>query len=539
MGWKRRWTGRAAGTGLLLAALACNRDSGDCSRCASVVVAATGDPASLLPPLAQESVARDIGDQVFERLADLAPGAAPVDEGAFRPALAASWERVDSLAWRFHLRPGARWQDGRPVTAEDVRFSFAAFADSAIDAPARPNIAGITVVPEDSVTVLVRFPAPAAEQLYDATFHVRIIPSHIWAARPASTWGADTNVADLVGSGPYRVVEWRRGEFVRLVADSTGPQPPAIRRVVWRFAADPDAALNLVLSHDADLLETAGSPDRQARVLRDSTLRLLPYASAAYGFLGFQLAGEKAGDLNPIFGDVLTRWALALAIDRETLARSVFGREAKAPPGPMSQLLWIWSDSIRVLPFDTVQADRALDAAGWRLPPGATTRQRGSRALAFDILVPSSSAIRRQLAVAVQAMWQAVGAAVTVTAVEFPLFQECLGAGKFDSYIDAWLDEPSARGLKDQWTREGWSELNYGHYADPAFDALLERAGRAETREAAGRLYRQAMDTLNADVPAIFLYAPANAAVAARRVNGVEIDPYSWIGGLRRWSVTR
>ena len=61
-----------------------------------------------------------------------------------------------------------------------------------------------------------------------------------------------------------------------------------------------------------------------------------------------------------------TRRALALAVDRETLARSVFGREAKAPPGPMSQLLWIWNDSIATLPFDTAQADRALEAAGWR-----------------------------------------------------------------------------------------------------------------------------------------------------------------------------
>jgi peptide/nickel transport system substrate-binding protein len=374
------------------------------------------------------------------------------------------------------------------------------------------------------------------EQLYDATYHVRIIPSHVWSRRPKDTWAADTSVADLVGSGPYRVAEWKRGEFARLVADSTAPELPPIRRAIWRFAPDPDAALNLVLSHEADLLETAGSPDRQARVAHDSTLRLVPYASAAYGFLGFQIAGGPRGGPHPIFADAPTRRALAMAIDRETLARSAFGREAKAPPGPMSQLLWIWSDSIHVLPFDTVQADRALDAAGWHRSPGATSRQRGSRALAFDILVPSTSAARRQLAVTLQAMWQAVGAAVTVTAVDFPVFQERLGAGEFDSYIGAWLDEPSPRGLADQWTRAGWGGLNYGHYANPAFDALLRRAAGAGDKDEAGRLYREAMDTLNADAPALFLYAPANAAVIARRVGGVEIDPYSWISGLRRWS---
>ena len=70
-----------------------------------------------------------------------------------------------------------------------------------------------------------------------------------------------------------------------------------------------------------------------------------------------------------------------------------------------------------------MQANRALDAAGWRRPDSTQPRRRGSRALAFDILVPSTSPVRRQLAVALQAMWQSVGAAVTVTAVDFSVFK--------------------------------------------------------------------------------------------------------------------
>jgi len=525
---------------LVALAPACSRESPDCARCRTLVIAVTGEPSHLLPPLAVETVARDIGDQVYERLADLVPGGAPIDTGAFRPALAARWERIDSVSWRFHLRPGARWQDGKPVTAEDVRFSFDAFADSAFDAPARPYLAGrVTVTPEDSSTVLVRFARPSSEELFDATYHVRVLPSHIWSQLPRDRWPADTDIAHLVGSGPYRVVRWKRGEYVRLAADSTADPPPAIHDVVWRFAQDPDAALNLVLSHEADLLETAGSSQNAERAATDSTLRLLSYASATYGFLGFQVRRTGNEGPHPIFGDVATRRALALAVDRETLARSTFGREAKAPPGPMSQLLWIWDDGIRTLPFDTAQANRALDAAGWRRPDSTATRRRGGRALAFDILVPGTSPTRRQLAVALQAMWQAVGAAVTVTAVDFPVFQERLGKGQFDSYIGAWLDEPSPRGLADQWTRAGWDVLNYGRYASPAFDALFERAGRAGTVDSARRLYRDAMDTLNADAPAIFLYAPANVAVVSRRVEGVEIDPYSWASGLRTWRIAR
>jgi ABC-type transport system substrate-binding protein len=136
-------------------------------------------------------------------------------------------------------------------------------------------------------------------------------------------------------------------------------------------------------------------------------------------------------------------------------------------------------------------------------------------------------------------MWEAVGAAVTVTAVDFPVFQERLAQGAFDSYIGAWLDEPSPRGLADQWTRAGWGAFNYGHYGNPAFDALFARAGRTHDPARARQLYREAMDTLNADAPALFLYAPANAAVVSGRLDAVEIDPYSWASGLRRWRADR
>jgi peptide/nickel transport system substrate-binding protein len=524
---------------LVILAAGCGRDRGDCPTCGTAVIAAIGEPASILPPLVDESVGRDIGDQIFERLAVLAPGGAPIDTAAYRPALAAKWQRLDSLTWRFRLRPDARWQDGRSVTSEDVQFSFEAFSDSALGSVSQPYLAGkVEVIPEDSATFLVRFAEPSPEQLYDATYHVRIIPKHVWERVPRASWATDTSTARLIGSGPFRLERWERGQFLILSADSAAGDRPGIRRAIWRFTTDPDAALNLVLSHEADLLETAIGPERAQRAAADSTLRLISYPSAAYGFLGFNLYDRQRRGPHPLLADRDTRRGLALGVDRSVLARSVFGEEAKAPPGPMSRLLWIWSDSIRTLPYDTAAASKALDAAGWRLRSGESVRRRGNQRLGFDMLVPSTSGSRRQLAVQLQEGWRRLGADVTVTAVDFAVFQERLGQGRFDSYIGAWLDEPTPRGLADQWGRSGWAAINYGRYANPAFDSLLARANREPGVERASALYRQAMETLNADAPAIFLYAPATTAVATRRMQNVKIDPYSWASGLRDWEVT-
>jgi len=526
---------------LILVAAACGRDRRDCPTCGTATVAAIGEPASILPPLVEESVGRDIGDQIFERLAVLETGAAPIDTAAYRPALAAAWERRDSVTWRFRLRPDARWQDGTPLTSEDVRFSFEVFSDTAVGSAAAPSLTGnVEVIPEDSATFLVRFARPYPEQLYDATYHVRVIPKHVWGSVPRDAWATDTGTARMIGSGPYRLERWERGQFLVLVADSTdGDDQPEIRRAVWRFTSDPDAALNLVLSHEADLLETAIGPERAARAAEDSSLRVISYPSAAYGFLGFNFSNRQRGGPHPILADRDTRRGLAMGVDRGVLARSVFGEEAKAPPGPMSRLLWIWSDDIRTLPFDTSAAGKTLDAAGWKRRGGEPVRRRGSQRLAFDILVPSTSGSRRQLAVQLQETWRRLGAEVTVTPVDFPVFQERLATGAFDSYIGAWIDEPTPRGLVEQWGRAGWEAINYGHYASAAFDSLLAAAGGESSVPRASALYRQAMDTLNADAPAIFLYAPAHTAVASRRMGKVEIDPYSWASGMREWEVEK
>ena len=185
-------TRRLAGWTVALAALsaACGPPA-KCPRCDTLVIATSGEPDALFPPLVGETVGRDVSDLVFERLAQLRPSASPIDSDGYRPALAARWARVDSLTLRFTLRQGARWHDGVPVTAGDVAFSFDAYADSSVDAQARGVLAGrVSATAGDDSTVVVHFTAPDPEQWYDATWHVRILPRHIWDSMPRMTKNA-------------------------------------------------------------------------------------------------------------------------------------------------------------------------------------------------------------------------------------------------------------------------------------------------------------------------------------------------------------
>ena len=517
------------------ALLGCERAGPPCGDCGTVRIAAVREPASILPPLVFESVGRDISDRVYERLATFQSGGATIDPTAFHPALANSWERVDSLTWRFHLRPGALWHDSVSVTASDVVFSFAAYADSTLETSAASALDGVTAEAEDSATVLIRFPRFSPEQLYDATWHVRILPQHIWGKHPPASWTSDTAIAHLVGSGPYRVSSWERGTTITLDADPAWQPAPAIRRLVWRFTTDPDAALNLVLAGEAELLEHAGPPAQSARAAADTLLRVMPYPSAVYGFAAFKFIGAK-GKPDPRFSDRAVRQALTLSVDRATLARAMFGPNAAVPEGPVSRLQWIAGDGVITLPFDTAAASALLDSAGWKRDASGVRRHGGTR-LAFGLLVPSTSSSRKLLAEALQESWHRLGAEVSIDAVDFPVFQQRLAEGKFDVYIGAYLDEPSPRGLVDRWTRAGWGALNYGRYANPVIDSLISEALSASALPTARPRWHEVLDSMNADVPAVFLYTPEQSAVVSRRITGVILDPWSWLEGVERWGL--
>jgi peptide/nickel transport system substrate-binding protein len=282
-----------------------------------------------------------------------------------------------------------------------------------------------------------------------------------------------------------------------------------------------------------------GTPERVARVEADSLLRAVRYPAAVYGYAGYRLmAGCTPQRPCGPTGDRAVRRALNMAVDRQTIAAAILGPGTKAPPGPMSQLLWIWDDSVSTLPYDTAAAARAFDEAGWRRGPDGM-RRKGTTPLAFDLLVPATSVGRKRIAEALQEAWRLAGVRVTVTAVDFPVFQQRLGEGRFDAYIGAWLDEPSPRGIAEQWTGAGVGAQNFGGYDSPAFDSAFVRAAHASSLPQARALWRAALDTLNADAPALFLYAPSNVAAVSRRITGFAIDPYSWLSGLPEWGLTR
>jgi len=512
--------------------------------CGVLVVAAPGEPDILFPPLGSAAISRDVTDQLFRKLADLGMSGNTIGDEDFQPDLAQRWEWDGPTSIVFHLDPRARWQDGRAVTAADVAFTFDAYTDSLVNSPFRPSLRLIrAVTARDSLTAVFRFAKRYPEMFYDAVYHMRILPAHLLRDLPRAQWKTAPFGRAPVGDGPYRFVRWKAGESLELVADSTFSPAEGrahIRRVIWRFTPNLQVAVMQVAAGEADATEVLGPPNFVKQAQDAPQLVTYPYKGGTYGYLGFNLAAP--GDStrpHPLFGDRQLRRALLMAIDRDRLRRSVLGDLAKVPPGPMSQLSWIWDPATRGLPHDSIGAARLFARLGWIDSNGDGIRDRSGHPLSFRLLVPTTSGLRRQYARLLQEQFRLMGVDVQLDEVDFSLFLARARAGQFDTFLHATSTDPSpSAGIAEAWTRAGFGRSNYIRYANPAFDRLVDRTVEsATTRAAARRAWRSAIEILNQDAPAIFLFAPDNVAAVDRRVAGVAIRPDSWLALLRTWRI--
>src|SRR5436309_115546 len=247
--------------------------------CGTLINAAVAEPPTLLPPSSENVVAGDIGEQLFLKLADVGMSTNTIGDEDFQPDLAQRWEWQGPLTLVFHLDPRARWQDGEPVTASDVAFTYDVYTDSLVNSPSRPALRLIsTVTARDSLTAVFRFAKRYPEMFYDAVYHMRVVPAHLLRAVPRDQWRTAPFGRAPVGDGPYRFVRWKAGETLELLADSTFTGARAhIRRVIWRFTPNLQVAVMQVVAGEADATEVLGPPDFVQQAQAAARLATYPY----------------------------------------------------------------------------------------------------------------------------------------------------------------------------------------------------------------------------------------------------------------------
>ena len=494
-----RWR-RAGAAGLVALAAGC-AEPPPAPR--AVVVAYPSTAATLHPLLASDEFSYSITSNVFEPLVDVDA------QQALRPGLAVAWHSLDDLTWRFELRAGARFHDGRPLDAERVVASLEqARLDPALRAQTTLEpIAGFFAVDERQIEVRTRFPVP--------DLAARLTEIGVWIeAQPPG--------AAPLGSGPYRIASFVPGGEVALErVAGNGPE-----RLVFRAmpeAAERQAALrrgevDLIGELPASEAAALGQAPR-VRVIESRGLRVL--------FLGFNCEARERDDMTPRanpFRDRRVRRAVALGIDREALVKEPLGGLAEVLDQPLAPEVFGYASGLERLGYDPEEARRLLAEAG---VTGFET--------ALDF-VPGKYRDIERVVEAVVADLGRLDIRVKPRPSSYPQYLERLDRRDTPFYVRGWSTSVSAAHTYDYLLhspRDGYGSSNAGGYSNPDLDALLATARREADDAKRLQALRRGAEIVRRDMPLVPLYRQFNLYAAAagldfqprldRTVRGVEL----------------
>ncbi len=453
---------------------------------------------------------------------------------SFEPALAREWTwSDDGLELVVTLRQDARWSDGVPITANDVVFSLGVASSEDIGWYAADVAAGLaSVEPLDAHTVRVRFNRhdPYAFMRINDT---PIVPAHAWGDVPVSTW-FDVDWSDrVIAGGPFRVARHDPRQEIVLEPNAGywHPGHPRLDRVVFRIVPSKTALLTQLLAGDIDFMY--GIPPTDARLVADDPeLDLVSFPDRSYTHVVWNLG---YGPLE----DVRVRRALAMAVDRRALVAAVYRGDAELSSGPVLSTMWAFNDRLSPPPYDPEAAERLLAEAGWIDGDGDGVRERDGGELRIELLSPSESEDRQDIARMVATDLQRVGVRAEPRFQEWGTVVARLESRDFEAVVNRWV-EPTRIELREIWhsAPPDAPTFNYGGYVNPEVDRLIEDMERLPDLEAQRELIDRIQELIVADQPYLFLVETRKLAALSTRIRDADINDASPFFNLDEWWVS-
>ena len=457
---------------------------------------------------------------------------------AIRPQLAESWDTSpDGLSYTFHLRKDIVWQDGRPFTADDVAFWMYSMLNPKVRAPSRAFFGGMAGYAEltnpDHPADPAGLPRKPVEVLNPSTVRLNlaypyaaflgvltcprggIVPKH-------ALEGKDMNTAEFnsrpVGSGPYRVVEWRKGESIALEAFDRyyGGRPP-IRRLIFRIIPDPVVRTQALRTAGIDMLDDPPT-DELDRFAKDPRYAVAGIYTPTYQYLGYRLD-------RPPFSDLRVRQAFSHAVDFDVIVRKVLRGYAVRATGPLPPTSWAYTPKVRRYPYDPEKAKRLLAEAGYTPGPDGIMQKDG-RPLRFALKGDQGTQQIRDSAVIIQDQLARIGVAAEIRLLDFPTFVRQLFASDFEAILVGWTGHPDPDPFSYTiWHSSQWNGRNFAHYKNPEVDKALEDARRTMDRGARRAAYVKFQRLLADDAPYVWGYYPKEMYVFPKELRGVALIP--------------
>ncbi|MFN4274860.1 MAG: ABC transporter substrate-binding protein [Ferrovibrio sp.] len=396
------------------------------------------------------------------------------------PGLAESWKPLNDTTWEFKLRKGVKFHDGSPFTAADVVFSMARPAK----VPNSPSpftlftrsFTEIKVIDDFTIQFITKAPAP-------------LLPTDVSRVAIMSSKAAKADVAEgmttealskgegLVGTGPYKFVEWVRGNRLVLAANTNyWGDKPKWEKVVYRPMSNDAARVAALLAGDVDMIENP--PPADMKKLRENpNVKISQAVSNRLIYIHLDsfstpttVGITDAGDKNPL-KDVRVRKALSMAINRDAITSRIMEGLGQPTGDLLPYPMFGTRKDAKPDAYNPDAAKKLLAEAGY--PNG----------FSITLGTPNDRYINdAEVAQAVASQWTRIGVKTKVEAVTRTVFFKNRDAFAYSAYLAGWgagtgeMSDPLRSLIATPIKEKGFGGTNKGRYSNPQMDAVLEQA---------------------------------------------------------------
>ena len=505
--------------------------------------AVVGLPSSVNPVTARTQADRDLVALLFRGLVRSGQDGRPIAD------LATGWTvEAKGARWTFHLRPDALWQDGVPVTSEDVIYTVHVLQDPAYTGPLAAGWQGVTATALDPTTVRFDLAVPLGGFLQAAA--QPLLPAHLLASVPVADLADSPFSTRPVGNGPFALTDLTpeaatlvpvlgpydpgSGPLATVGAGALSPGTPQLAGLELRFYTGSDEAAAAYRAGAVDAV--SGLPPAVAAGLAaEPATRRIDYPGTTLTAVFLNLR-PGAGP----FADAKVRTALLAALDRGRLVTDLLagsGEQASTPIPPSS---WAYDPkAAQTVGYDRNAAAAGLKAAGWTKAAAGWLPPRAKKPLTIQLLAASASVnpVAAGAATRIAAAWTSLGIPTTVTSLAAGALVERLRGGDFVAAVadvNVGLDPDPYPLLASAQVQSGGS--NVSGFQDSGLDAALVAARAPGTDAARGAAYARLQTLLGTLEPVLPLFFRDTVFVVSDRLAGPQPAPVADPSG-RFWDV--
>lgn len=520
------------------------------------------DPERLNPLTSNDAIARSVLGSLFETLLERHPQTLEL-----RPLLATARPQIsdDHLTYTFTIRRDAHFQDGKPVTGQDVLFSFKAIKNPWVDTPFLrvyyQSLVQAELLDDFTLRLVAREPYFKNEAILG---EVTVLPRHYYdpeglletislaalaAMRPGDA-ATDTAPQAMqarkfaeqfnsnfsrnpMGSGPYKFHHWHTGQEVVLQRDprywgmgKANVDQVYIDQQTQRVFNNFDAALVALKAGEIDTMtlqpiqhikQTSGGRfekqfDKQA------------FFAPNYVYLGWN-------NTHPLFRDVRVRQAMTYLVHRQQMVKTILFELGEVVNGPIYLFRPEYDKTLEAYPYDPPKALQLLREAGWADTDGDGILDKmidGQKVpFRFEIKFNSGNEVRKSVALTVQDELKKHGIDASVRQLDWTIYLDEVRNRRFDAIILGWAMSSTEPDEYEVWHSSQAANKGSNHigYHNARVDAILEEYRRTFDATKRVALYREFQQILHAEQPYTFLFIQKSVRAIDRRFQNIKVYP--------------